>query len=119
MKRPRDEWADEFTETVFRKPKAPAELGKPKVKIHGMDLNSIPGVSHGFVGSVANNLQATAMQKLFSAGDKVRHPKFGNGEVLEVSGSGAEARIRILFSQSGERTLALAVAPIVKVEEEE
>jgi DNA helicase-2/ATP-dependent DNA helicase PcrA len=118
-KQPRDEWADEFTETVFRKPKAPADLGKPKLKIHGMDLNSIPGVSRGFVGSAANSLQATAMQKLFGVGDKVRHPKFGTGEVLEVSGSGADARIRILFSQSGEKTLALAVAPIVKVEEEE
>ena len=118
-KQPRDEWADEFTETVFRKPKAPADLGKPKLKIHGMDLNSIPGVSRGFVGSTANSLQATAMQKLFGVGDKVRHPKFGTGEVLEVSGSGADARIRILFSQSGEKTLALAVGPIVKVEAEE
>ena len=114
-----DEWANEFTETVFRKPKTPADLGKPRLKIHGTDLNSIPGVSHGFAGSAANSLQATAMQKLFSTGDKVRHPKFGIGEVLEVSGSGAEARIRILFRQSGEKTLALAVAPIIKVEEEE
>ena len=114
-----DEWANEFTETVFRKPKTPADLGKPRLKIHGTDLNSIPGVSHGFAGSAANSLQAAAMQKLFSTGDKVRHPKFGIGEVLEVSGSGAEARIRILFRQSGEKTLALAVAPIIKVEEEE
>jgi DNA helicase-2/ATP-dependent DNA helicase PcrA len=114
-----DEWANEFTETVFRKPKTPADLGKPRLKIHGTDLNSIPGVSHGFAGSAANSLQATAMQKLFSTGDKVRHPKFGIGEVLEVSGSGAEARIRILFRQNGEKTLALAVAPIIKVEEEE
>ena len=64
-------------------------------------------------------LQASAMQKLFDTGDRVRHPKFGFGEVLEVSGSGADARIRILFEGAGEKTLSVAVAPIVKVEGEE
>ena len=118
-KRVRDEWADEFTEPVNRTHKEPGEIGKPKLKLKGMDLNSIPGVSRGFVGSAANNLQSTAMQKLFCAGDRVRHPKFGVGEVLEVSGNGAEARIRILFGQAGEKTLSLSVAPIVKVEDEE
>ena len=116
-KMPRDEWEDDFTDTVFRKPKTPAEIGKPKLKLKGMDLNNIPGVSRGFVGSSANDLKATAMQKLFSAGDRVRHPKFGTGDVLEVSGYGTNARIRVQFDKSGEKTLSLAVAPIVKVEE--
>ena len=59
------------------------------------------------------------MQKLFGTGDRVRHPKFGFGQVLDVSGSGADARIRVLFDEAGEKTLSLAVAPIVKVEEEQ
>jgi DNA helicase-2/ATP-dependent DNA helicase PcrA len=117
-RQPRDEWANEFTETVFRTPKPPAKPGKPKLTLKGLDLNSIPGVNRGFTGSAANGLQATAMQKLFNAGDKVRHPKFGFGKVLEISGNGAEARIRVQFDQSGEKTLSLAVAPIVKVEDE-
>jgi DNA helicase-2/ATP-dependent DNA helicase PcrA len=118
-RQPRDEWADEFTEPVFRTPKAASDLGKPKLKLKGLDLNSIPGVNRGFVGSAANGLQAGAMQKLFGTGDRVRHPKFGFGQVLEVSGSGADARIRILFDGTGEKMLSLAVAPIVKVEDEE
>ena len=117
-RQPRDEWAGEFTETVFRTPKTPEKPGKPKLTLKGLDLNSIPGVSRGFTGSAANSLKATAMQKLFSTGDRVRHPKFGFGRVLEVSGSGAEARIRVQFDQSGEKTLSLAIAPIVKVEDE-
>ena len=59
------------------------------------------------------------MQKLFSPGDRVRHPKFGFGTVTSVSGIGSDARIRILFDTAGERELSLAVAPIVKVEEKE
>ena len=93
-------------------------LGKPRLKIKGHDLNSIPGVSKGFVGSKADNLTGSIMQKLFSPGDRVRHPKFGFGRVSEVTGTGAESRIRIQFDNEGEKELSLAVAPIVKVEEE-
>ena len=94
-------------------------LGKPKLKIKGMDLGSIPGVSRGFVGSSANVLADSAMQKLFSPGDRVRHPKFGAGKVTEVTGQGKEARIRIRFDTAGEKELALSIAPIVKTEETE
>ena len=96
-----------------------ANLGKPKLKVKGHDLSSIPGVSRGFVGSSANQLADSAMQKLFTPGDRVRHPKFGDGIVKEVSGSGKEARIRILFETAGERELALSIAPIVKTEDAE
>ena len=96
-----------------------ANLGKPKLKIKGHDLSSIPGVSRGFVGSSANQFADSAMQKLFTPGDRVRHPKFGAGIVKEVSGSGKEARIRILFETAGERELALSIAPIVKTEDAE
>ena len=115
----RDIWADEFTEPVYRTRKTASDPGKPNLKLKGLDLNSIPGVNRGFAGSTANGLQAGAMQKLFGSGDRVRHPKFGFGQVLDVSGSGADARIRILFDGTGEKLLSLAVAPIVKVEDEE
>jgi DNA helicase-2/ATP-dependent DNA helicase PcrA len=94
-------------------------VGKPKLKIKGLDIGSIPGVSRGFVGSSANALADSAMQKLFSPGDRVRHPKFGAGTVTEVSGHGKEARIRIRFDSAGEKELALSIAPIVKTEEKE
>ena len=94
-------------------------LGKPKLKLNGQNLNSIPGVSKGFAGSAAKAFAGSAMQKLFSPGEKVRHPKFGFGEVTEISGSGAEARIRINLETAGERELSLAVAPIVKVGDQE
>ena len=115
-----DGWEiQDFPEQEPRGRVSAASLGKPKLKIKGHDLGSIPGVSRGFVGSSDNQLADSAMQKLFTPGDRVRHPKFGAGVVKEVSGSGKEARIRILFETAGERELALSIAPIVKTEEAE
>ena len=45
------------------------------------------------------------------------HRKFGKGIVTTVSGSGDDARISILFPVFGEKTFALAIAPIIKLEE--
>ena len=95
-----------------------SDLGKPRLMIKGHELNSIPGVSKGFVGSTASALSGSAMQNLFTRNDRVRHPKFGFGRVIEVSGTGSQARIRIRFDTAGEKELALSIAPIVKVEEE-
>ena len=110
---------DSFSSETESRPRMPmAALGKPKLKLNGMNLNSIPGVQKGFTGSKADAYAASAIQKLFIPGDKVRHPKFGFGTVTEVSGNGADARIRIQFETAGERELSLTVAPIVKVEEQ-
>ena len=95
-----------------------SDLGKPKLKIKGRDLDSIPGVSKGFIASKADPLTGSSLQKLFASGDRVRHPKFGIGTVNEVTGSGKDARIRICFDTAGEKELALIMAPIVKMEED-
>ncbi len=93
-------------------------LGKPKLKIKGHDLGSIPGVSKGFSASAANLLTDSAIQKLFHAGDLVRHPKFGQGRIKDISGYGKDTRARIQFEEAGEKELALMIAPIVKMEDE-
>ena len=111
--------SQDFPDTEPQSKISAASLGKPKLKIKGLDLGSIPGVSKGFVGSSANALTDSAMQKLFSPGDRVRHPKFGAGKVTEVTGQGKEARIRIRFDTAGEKELALSIAPIVKAEDTE
>ncbi len=98
---------------------APQPIGQPKPKIKGVPLNQIPGVTRGFVGSAANQVADSALQKLFAPGDRVRHPKFGFGRVQEITGAGAEARVRVRFDTAGERVLALSIAPIIKVEEPE
>ena len=115
-----DDLFPDDSEPVMRLPKHVDlnALGKPKLNIKGQALGSIPGVSRGFVGSTANPLRQSAMQKLFTTGDRIRHPKFGAGTVEEITGSGADARILIAFDRAGRKELSLAVAPIVKMEEE-
>ena len=73
----------------------------------------IPGVQRGFVGSQAREIDI----QLFKPGDKVMHRKYGKGTVREVTGTGENARISILFPVFGEKVFALSIAPIVKVEE--
>ena len=78
------------------------------------DPLSIPGVTKGFVPSRAADVQP----QLFREGDRVMHPKFGKGVVRDVTGSGRDARISILFPVFGEKVFALDIAPIVKLEDE-
>lgn len=113
------DWDNAFSGEERRAGISLSDLGKPKLKIKGHDLGSIPGVSKGFVSSIANRFTDSAILKLFEKGDRVRHPKFGTGVVSEVSGTGKDARIRIVFENGGEKELALIMAPIVKVEEEQ
>lgn len=78
---------------------------------------NIPGVQKGFVGSAANAVASAALMNMYKPGDRVRHLKFGEGTVESVSGSGRNARIRIIFTAYGTKEFALAVAPIIKLED--
>ncbi len=78
---------------------------------------SIPGVQKGFVGSTARSAAPNIMKSLYKPGDRVRHLKFGEGSVVSVTGSGNAARIKIEFTAYGVKEFALAVVPIVKLED--
>ncbi|NLD33540.1 MAG: UvrD-helicase domain-containing protein [Clostridiales bacterium] len=80
----------------------------------GQDLTQIPGVRKGFLNTAAR-LKKKA-PTVFNAGDKVLHKKFGEGLVLDVSGTGTDTRISIRFTAYGEKQFAVHVAPIVKME---
>ncbi len=108
-------WKEPAADTAFPKArKREVSFGTPgmgqRAPIH------IPGVTKGFVPSKARESAVRGIQNLFSAGDTVLHRKFGEGKVLEVTGKGSDARIRILFTAYGEKVFSLAIAPIVKVE---
>ncbi len=92
---------------------APARPGAGSVPV---GLN-IPGVQKGFVGSTARSVAGSAVQNLYKPGDRVRHKKFGEGNVVSVTGTGSAARIRIEFTAYGEKEFALAVVPMVKLED--
>ncbi len=78
---------------------------------------NIPGVQKGFVGSQARSASGSVVANMYKPGDRVRHLKFGEGNVISVTGSGKDARIRIEFTAYGTKEFALAVVPIVKLED--
>jgi DNA helicase-2/ATP-dependent DNA helicase PcrA len=48
-------------------------------------------------------------------GDDVRHGKFGEGVILELSGAGDKAEVRVRFRDAGEKQLLLSWAPLEKL----
>lgn len=75
----------------------------------------IEGLSKGFPGFVGSKAREVAPAVLFKAGDKVRHTRFGQGVVLEVQGSGREAKLKIRFESGEVKLFAAATAPVVKL----
>ena len=54
---------------------------------------------------------------VFSAGDHVRHPKFGQGIVISCEPSGADYQVVVAFQgEAGIKKLLLSVAPLEKIE---
>jgi DNA helicase-2/ATP-dependent DNA helicase PcrA len=52
---------------------------------------------------------------VFDRGDRVEHPYFGRGEVVQVSGSGLSARLKVFFPRAGEKLLLLEHAQLKKI----
>ena len=50
----------------------------------------------------------------FAVGDQVVHADFGRGQVLRLSGAGANARATVRFERAGEKTLLLVYAKLAK-----
>jgi DNA helicase-2/ATP-dependent DNA helicase PcrA len=48
-------------------------------------------------------------------GDDVRHEKFGDGVIVDITGSGDKAEARVRFRDVGEKTLLLSWAPLARV----
>ena len=48
-------------------------------------------------------------------GDDVRHAKWGQGVIVDISGSGSEAEASVRFPSAGEKRLLLSWAPLEKI----
>lgn len=61
-----------------------------------------------------NNTKTSTDQE-WEIGDIARHKKWGDGTVLEVSGSGTSTELKIKFPEIGLKKLLASVAPIEKI----
>ena len=81
----------------------------------------VSGVQLGMASKAQNVVQSSARAyekpSLYKAGDRVQHPKFGEGAVIRVSGGASDGRIMIRFDDTrvGVKEFALAIAPIIKI----
>ena len=65
-------------------------------------------------GQFASGEKETSTDTSWSIGDIALHKKWGEGTVLEVSGSGATQELKINFPEVGLKKLLASVAPIEK-----
>lgn len=63
------------------------------------------------------NTGTGADKQSWSAGDKVKHKKWGIGTVVAVNGTGSDMELDIAFPKEGVRRLLATFAPIEKVDE--
>ena len=52
----------------------------------------------------------------FKVGDRVRHPEFGNGLVLETRGQGEQASVFVSFDDKSKRRLVVRLAKLTLLE---
>lgn len=57
--------------------------------------------------------QAAFDQTGFHLGQRVEHPKFGEGTILQYEGSGAQSRVQVQFDDSGSKWLVVAYAKLI------
>ncbi|MCG3205387.1 MAG: ATP-dependent DNA helicase PcrA [Elusimicrobia bacterium] len=81
------------------------------------DFNQTLGVSEDMnqdVGEASPSapLALPRVRRLPKVGQRVTHPDFGQGKVLDVEGSGDHAKVTILFNNGSKKKLLLKYAPL-------
>jgi ATP-dependent DNA helicase UvrD/PcrA len=101
-------------------------------RLHGMDNYGVPSrflreipadllqeirprvqVSRSYISPARTDAQD--MPVGLTLGQRVRHPSFGEGTVLDYEGSGALARVQVNFSSAGAKWLVVAYANLMPV----
>ena len=69
-------------------------------------------ISEGGISSKGGELSSNIVDKRFRVGVEVRHPKFGEGIILNVEGIEQDCRIEVRFTNGDIKWLALAIAKL-------
>lgn len=64
------------------------------------------------LGGAVTDASTTVAPELFHQGMLVRHPEYGLGEVIALSGSGAQRRATVEFAGLGQKRFVLAKSPL-------
>ncbi len=97
-------------------PEAHAKWLSPRAKQAWADqpmLNSMTAANKA-ISSLTTGLEIAGVR--FRVGQGVRHPRFGDGTILSLSGLGLDAQAQIHFLDVGTKTLALGIAKLDIIE---
>jgi len=109
---------DEAPKPLQRRPAFPPGALRSSLRPESAPITrrSFDGPSAGLSGSSASAAakspfpdyegESQAAVNSYTAGQRVNHPKFGNGKVTKVHGTGASARLDILFGAETKRLVA-------------
>ncbi|MDX3908141.1 MAG: 3'-5' exonuclease [Pigmentiphaga sp.] len=73
------------------------------------------GSSEGYSSRRTSDAGVEVNGRIFKVGQSVVHPKFGEGVIVSLMGSGQDAQVQVNFGKLGTKTLALAVAKLAPV----
>ena len=87
-----------------------------EAKLFGRSATACGGGTSSPYGSVGPSAAAApalrASVKGFKSGQRVKHPQFGSGNVIEVSGAGELMKVTVLFDDGRRTTLLIRYAPL-------
>jgi DNA helicase-2/ATP-dependent DNA helicase PcrA len=74
------------------------------------EVRARPAVSRPYAASGGSSWSSPVEESGFQLGQRVTHPKFGEGVVLSAEGQGAAARVQVNFAAAGAKWLVVAYA---------
>ena len=100
---------------TFSHPKSRFIEEMPSIEaIGGIGIGPRPGGGRWREVSIHENAGAGVGLDL-QAGDRVRHPKWGEGLVVDIAGAGADGLLTINFPNVGQKMVMLKYAPLERV----
>jgi PIN like domain len=71
--------------------------------------------SIGVGNDLIDNISKVSKAQVFKSGEVVKHPRFGLGTVVGISGEGVKAEITVIFKEAGAKRLLLNYANLTKL----
>ena len=84
--------------------------GNMTAPVFGKRINNANDVNSSFLASLAKNKDVK-----LTTGDRVKHKKFGDGVVSDVSGSGKDSKIEVIFDDAGMKRFMAEFANLTKI----
>ncbi len=105
----REEEAYDFRPKAIVRPKVTAQPVKPFIAQGIGSLNRVAGITKG-----AAALEADTVLD-YEKGDRVRHMKYGEGEVLAIEREPRDYKVTVLFDKAGQKIMYASFAKLKRV----